>query len=120
MGTTTAECTHHDYWVFPILVDDPQAFVSGLRAEGFDSSGAARTTLISPPPDRPQLEATIAAQALSDLVIVPCYVDMPDAEIEREARVIKEIAKKVVASRTRAYANAVPTPVMERGAEAPH
>ena len=114
------ESSHHDYWVFPILVDDPQAFVSGLRAEGFDSSDAARTTLIPPPPDRPQLEATIAGRALSDLVIVPCYVDMPDAEIEREARVIKAIAEKVGTSRTRAYADAIPAPVTERGAEAPH
>ena len=117
---------HHDYWVFPILVDDPRAFVSALRTEGFDSSDAARTTLIPPPPDRPQLEASIAARLLADLVIVPCYPDMPDAEIEREARVIKAIAQRVGSSRTRAYADAVPAPVAvvpetetETGAEAP-
>ena len=120
------DSAHHDYWVFPILVDDPRAFVAGLRAEGFDSSDATRNALIPPPPDRPQLEASIAARALADLIIVPCYPDMPDAEIEREARVIKSIAQRVGSSRTRAYADAVPAPVAappapetKRGAEAP-
>jgi dTDP-4-amino-4,6-dideoxygalactose transaminase len=109
--------THHDYWVFPILVDDPPAFIRALRAEGFDTSNAPRSQAISAPPDRPHLEASIAARALADLIIVPCYPGMPDAEIEREARVIKAIAQRVGTSRTRAYAGAAPE--TERGAEAP-
>ena len=51
---------------------------------------------------------------------------MPDAEIERAARVIRAIAQRLGSSRTRAYADMVPAPVaarpepeMERGAEAP-
>lgn len=118
--------THHDYWVFPILVDDTAAFVKAMRAEGFDTSNLPRSQAVSAPPDRPQLEASIAARALADLVIVPCYPGMPDAEIEREARVIREIVQRLGASRTRAYADAVPAPVAappetatEQGAEAP-
>lgn len=116
-----AGCAHHDYWVFPILVDDPGTFVSALRAEGFDSSDAARTAIVPAPPDRPQLQASIAGKVLADLVIVPCYPAMPAAEIEREARVIRAIAGRVGNSRTRAYADAVPAAVtrIERGAEAP-
>ncbi len=120
------ENTHHDYWVFPILVDDPAAFIQAMRAEGFDTSNAPRSQAISAPPDRPQLEASIAARVLADLIIVPCYPGMPDAEIEREARVIKAIARRLGTSRTRAYAGAVPAPVAvptepeaETGAEAP-
>ncbi|MEE8455081.1 MAG: DegT/DnrJ/EryC1/StrS family aminotransferase, partial [Limibaculum sp.] len=93
--------THHDYWVFPILIDDPPAFIHAMRAEGFDTSSAPRSQAVPAPPDRPQLEASIAARALADLIIVPCYPDMPDAEIEREARVIKSIAQRVGSSRTR-------------------
>jgi dTDP-4-amino-4,6-dideoxygalactose transaminase len=118
--------THHDYWVFPILIDDPPAFIHAMRAEGFDTSSAPRSQAVPAPPDRPQLEASIAARALADLVVVPCYPDMPDAEIEREARVIREIARRLGSSRTRAYADAVPAPVAappapetKRGAEAP-
>ena len=120
------ESAHHDYWVFPILVDHPRAFISALRAEGFDSSNAPRSQLVPAPRGRPQLEPTIAARALSDLIIVPCYPAMPDAEIEREARVIRAIAQLLGSSRTRAYADMVPAPVAarpepetERGAEAP-
>lgn len=101
--------THHDYWVFPILVDDPLAFIKAMRAEGFDTSNAPRSQAVPAPEDRPQLEASIAARALSDLVVVPCYPDMPDAEIERQARVIKQITQRLGTSRTRAYAHAVPT-----------
>ena len=118
--------THHDYWVFPILVDDPPAFIRAMRAEGFDTSNAPRSQAVPAPPDRPQLEASIAVRVLADMIIVPCYPGMPDTEIEREARVIKAIAQRVGSSRTRAYADAVPAPVAappepetERGAEAP-
>jgi dTDP-4-amino-4,6-dideoxygalactose transaminase len=112
---------HHDYWVFPILVDDPRAFIRAMRAEGFDTSNAPRSQAVPAPRDRPQLEASIAAQALADLIIVPCYPGMPDAEIEREARVIKAIAQRVGTGRTRAYAGATPETEREteRGAEAP-
>ncbi len=118
--------THHDYWVFPILVDDPPAFIRAMRAEGFDTSNAPRSQAVPAPRDRPQLEASIAARALADLIIVPCYPGMPDTEIEREARVIREIVRRLGTSRTRAYADAVPAPVAvppapetKRGAEAP-
>jgi dTDP-4-amino-4,6-dideoxygalactose transaminase len=122
------DAAHHDYWVFPILIDDPLAFIKEMRAEGFDTSNVPRSQAVPAPEGRPELEASIAARALSDLVVVPCYPSMPDAEIEREARVIKAIAERVGTSRTRAYANAVPAPVTvpavgepepERGAEAP-
>ncbi len=125
-----SESSHHDYWVFPILVDDPSAFIKAMRAEGFDTSNAPRSQAVPAPPDRPELEASIAARALSDLVVVPCYVGMPDAEIEREARVIKEITAQLGTNRTRTYAGAVPAsldelpaqdmqPGVQKGAEAP-
>ena len=96
---------------------------NGLVIAGTTGESA---TLIPAPPDHPELEASIAARVLADMIIVPCYPGMPDAEIDREARVIKAIAQRVGSSRTRAYADAVPAPVAappepetERGAEAP-
>jgi len=99
----------HNYWVFPMLVDQPQVFIDELREKGFDCANLPRSQAVSPPMDRPQLEPKLAAQALSDLVVVPCYPGMPDSEIRREAEAIREIAGRVGSARTRAY-SAQPVP----------
>ncbi len=95
---------YHDYWVFPLLVDKPQEFVKRLKAAGFDSSGLPRSQAVMPPQGREELTAEIAAQALKDMIIVPCYPGMPDSELEREARLIRQIAADVGIVRTSAYA----------------
>jgi len=83
---------HHDYWVFPLVVDDPRKFIDGLRAEGFDASDLPRSQHIAAPPDRPELEPQTAAHVMRELVVIPCYDTMPDEELVREAEVIKRIA----------------------------
>ena len=83
---------HHDYWVFPLLVAHPQAFIDGLRAEGFDAADLPRSQHIAAPADRPALEPATAAAAMRDLIVVPCYDAMPDSEIDRQAEVIRRIA----------------------------
>lgn len=93
----------HNYWVFPLLVDQPQVFIARLRERGFDCADLPRSQAVSPPGDRPQLAPRLAAQALSDLVVVPCYPGMPDSEIVREAEAIREIAGEVGSARTRGY-----------------
>ena len=57
---------HHDYWVFPMLVDKPDVFVSRLKAAGFDSSNLPRSQAVAAPEGREDLEPEIAAQALKD------------------------------------------------------
>lgn len=83
---------HHDYWVFPLLVSEPRKFISGLRVEGFDASDLPRSQHIAAPPGRPALEPKIAAKAMKDLIVVPCYDAMPDSELKRMAAVIRKIA----------------------------
>ncbi len=95
---------YHDYWVFPLLVDKPQEFVNRLKDAGFDSSGLPRSQAVEPPPGREGLAAEIATQALKDMIIVPCYPGMSDSELEREARLIRQIAADVGIARTSAYA----------------
>ena len=99
---------HHDYWVFPMLVDDPKAYIERLRAGGFDGANLPRSQAVEAPERAPELEPRVAAQALSDLIVVPCYADMPDAEIARQAALIREIARDVGSERTRAYADGSP------------
>ncbi len=85
--------THHDYWVFPLVVDEPRKFIDGLRAEGFDAADLPRSQHIAAPKDRPELEPQIAADVMRDLVVIPCYDTMPDAELKRQAEVIKRLAR---------------------------
>lgn len=83
--------SHHDYWVFPILVSRPKEFISALRSEGFDAADLPRSQHIPAPTDREHLEPLEAARLLRDLVIVPCYGDMPASEIDRLAQTIKKV-----------------------------
>lgn len=81
---------HHDFWVFPMLVKQPKEMIANLRAAGFDAADLPRSQHIAAPTDRPQLEPEAAAKLMRDIVIVPCYADMPDAEIRRLAEVVQK------------------------------
>lgn len=88
---------HHDYWVYPLLVSNPEKFIDALRAEGFDAAGLPRSQHIAEPADRPELKPVTAAAVMRDLIVVPCYDTMPDREIERLAAVVKKVAATVPA-----------------------
>ena len=100
----------HSYWVFPMLVDQPRVFIDRLRENGFDCADLPRSQAVQAPDDRPGLQPECAEQALADLVVVPCYPGMPDAELERQARIIREVAGETGTQRTRAYAGAKDSP----------
>ncbi len=89
--------THHDYWVFPLLVSEPRKFIEALRAAGFDAADLPRSQHIAAPADRPALEPVTAAKAMKDLIVVPCYDTMPDGELVRQAEVIRRVAAQVPA-----------------------
>ena len=91
-----------------MLVDRPNVFVKRLKAAGFDSSDLPRSQAVAPPEGREELAPTIAAQALKDMIVVPCYPGMSDAELQREASLIREIAQDVGTERTRSYAAVKP------------
>ncbi len=80
---------HHDYWVFPLLVDNPKALIGDLRAAGFDAADLPRSQHIGAPVDRPELEPAVAAGVMQRLIVVPCYDTMPERELARQAAVIR-------------------------------
>lgn len=88
---------HHDYWVFPLLVEEPRKLIDGLRAEGFDAADLPRSQHIAAPADRPELEPRTAAGVMRDLVVIPCYDTMPDAELARQAAAVKRLAGNAAA-----------------------
>ncbi|MGE5767880.1 MAG: aminotransferase class V-fold PLP-dependent enzyme, partial [Bacteroidota bacterium] len=83
---------HHDYWAFPAVVGEPLKFIAALRREGFDAANLPRSQAVAAPDDRPQLEPTRAAALLSNLVVLPCYDDLPDRELQRMAALVREAA----------------------------
>lgn len=90
---------HHDYWVFPLIVEEPRKFIDGLRAEGFDAADLPRSQHIAAPKDRPELEPQTAAHVMRDLVVIPCYDTMPDEELARQAQVIKRLAGELASAK---------------------
>ena len=83
---------HHDYWLFTFVTEEPGAFLSALREEGFDVGGLPRSQYVTAPEDRPGLEPAMAAGMMRNLIVVPCYEAMPDSELVRQAAVIRRIA----------------------------
>ncbi|MGF1630603.1 MAG: aminotransferase class V-fold PLP-dependent enzyme [Kiloniellaceae bacterium] len=89
---------HHDYWVFPAVVEEPLAFIAKLRRHGFDVANLPRSQAVAAPPDRPQLEPRAAAELLSKLVILPCYDGLPDSELQRLAKLVREAAPRAASA----------------------
>ena len=79
-GAAALERTH---WVFPVVPEDPAAFIEALRGAGFDATRA--TTSIgavgSPPPPR-------AAELMERVVFIPAYPELPGTAVERLRRVL--------------------------------
>lgn len=85
---------HHDYWVFPAVVEEPLGFIAALRRQGFDAANLPRSQAVAAPDDRPQLEPKRAAALMSKLVILPCYEGLPDREMQRLAALVREAAPR--------------------------
>lgn len=85
---------HHDYWAFPAVVEEPLKFIAALRREGFDAANLPRSQAVAAPEDRPQLQPARAAALLSKLVVLPCYDDLPERELQRMAALVREAASR--------------------------
>ena len=83
----------HNFWVFPILVDDPEAVMAELRRQGFDGATLKRSATVAPPEDRPKLAPVNARSALSKLVILPCYGGIPESELRRQADIVRSLVQ---------------------------
>jgi dTDP-4-amino-4,6-dideoxygalactose transaminase len=82
---------YHDYWVYPILVKNPKDTIAVLREAGFDAADLPRSQHIEAPADRPELHPKEAAKFMRNVVIVPCYPDMPNSEVKRLAYEINDL-----------------------------
>ncbi|MBE9229639.1 DegT/DnrJ/EryC1/StrS aminotransferase family protein, partial [Phormidium sp. LEGE 05292] len=84
----------HSFWVFPILLDNPDSLMTILRAEGFDATrGNTSLTHFSnfSETELSKVKNLFTAKQLSEQILyLPVYPSMPDTDIIRLARLINQ------------------------------
>lgn len=83
IGGRALERTH---WLFPVVTNRPDELMALSRSLGFDVARKASSVMaIAAPPDRPDLEPREARAAMSRLVFLPAYPELPDGSLEQLA-----------------------------------
>ena len=78
----------NNFDLFAVQIRNPEDLVSVLRQAGFDASRRGSLTALEPPAEFPDTSPRSARQLLDELVFLPLYPAMPEAEIRRLAEVI--------------------------------
>ncbi len=72
------------WWVFPVLVDEPERIIPRLWDAGYDASNSCSLHAVT------DGVGSIASSVLEHIVFLPLHVDMPKSELSRMARIIRE------------------------------
>src|SRR5258706_10850754 len=76
----------HTHWLFPVSAPGPERLIHAVPAAGFDAAyKASSVSAIAAPPGRPDLEPLLAREAMSRLVFLPAYPELPPRSLERIA-----------------------------------
>ena len=79
----------HTHWLFPVSAPDPSRLIDAVRAAGFDAARkASSVSAIAAPAGRPDLEPLLACEAISRLVFLPAYPELPSGSLERIANAV--------------------------------
>jgi dTDP-4-amino-4,6-dideoxygalactose transaminase len=87
-----ATAVPHTYWVFPILVEEPDRLMDGLARAGFDATQGHSLCVVAPPRDRPGQGAAAAETILTKVVFLPFYPELPGCESQRMAQTVLKVA----------------------------
>ncbi len=79
----------HSFWVFPVLVADPERVVRALRRAGFDATRRSSLIAVPAPADRAELEPSAARELLAHVVFLPAYAGIPDTALEQMAALLR-------------------------------
>ena len=82
-------CGQNNYWVFPIMVDEPDQVVEHLRRGGFDATQHGSMVVVPVPEGREELDAVMARQVLEKTVFLPLYPQMPQSSLEKMAGLLR-------------------------------
>jgi dTDP-4-amino-4,6-dideoxygalactose transaminase len=80
--------TPHTFWVFPIVVDNPEHVVRRLREAGFDASQRQSLSVVDAPNELAGLTTENARSIIERIVYLPLYPEMSRAAIERMADIV--------------------------------
>ncbi|HTL51183.1 MAG TPA: DegT/DnrJ/EryC1/StrS family aminotransferase [Planctomycetota bacterium] len=87
-----AASAHHNFWVFPVLSDNPPALLASLRQAGFDATQGQSLCAVAAPAGRENLTPNNAQRFLREVVFLPIYPELPPAAIDRLADAILHTA----------------------------
>ncbi|MGD0655556.1 MAG: DegT/DnrJ/EryC1/StrS family aminotransferase [Thermoguttaceae bacterium] len=88
----------HTYWVFPVLVNEPEGLIEHLARAGFDATQGQSLCVVPPPADRPEQKARTAEEILAKIVFLPFYPELPPREATRMAEEMLKVAGRKWAS----------------------
>src|SRR6266851_3612884 len=73
----------------PLYAPDPERLIDAVRAAGFDAARkASSVSAIAAAPGRPDIEPVLAREAMSRLVFLPAYPELPPGSLERIANAV--------------------------------
>ena len=78
-------CEQNNYWVFPVMVDEPEQLIAHLRRGGFDAMQHGSMVVVPAPEGREELDPEIARQVLEKTVFLPLYPQMPQSSLKKMA-----------------------------------
>jgi dTDP-4-amino-4,6-dideoxygalactose transaminase len=79
-GHSSLERTH---WVFPVVAPDQMQLTTSLRRSGFDAAATTSSlAAVAAPEDRPELVPETAIRIMSDIVFLPLYPELDEAELD--------------------------------------
>lgn len=93
----------HTYWVFPIVVEDPQEVIRALRRAGFDATQGQSMCAVAPPPERPELRPQVAADLMEKVVYLPLYSALSEATLRCMAAAIRRVAQRPTFAESHAH-----------------
>lgn len=81
----------HSYWVFPVLVRDPDGLIRVLRTSGFDATRVATLGVVTPE----RCRAPAATALLERLVYVPAYPELGERRLDELAALLRAHGARV-------------------------
>ncbi len=83
----------NSYWVFPVLVPNPLSMVVTMRSLGLDATSRSRLSIVTPPPDRPELFPLQTLRLVERTIFLPCYPEVPPRLVRRAADVLAVVPR---------------------------
>ena len=82
----------NNYWVFPIMVDNPEYVIEQLRRGGFDAMQQGSMVVVPTPGQYPELDPVVARQVLEKTVFLPLYPQMPQSSLDKMVGLLESLS----------------------------